>query len=141
MAEVVFDLFPGMDVVVKAAAVADFSPAGISPEKIKKTPGNLVIELSRTIDILKELGRRKTSQFLVGFAAESEDLEKNARRKLEEKSLDLVVANDITSDKTGFASEYNQVIILDKDNNRTEISRSSKQEIAVRIWDRIEALI
>jgi phosphopantothenoylcysteine decarboxylase / phosphopantothenate---cysteine ligase len=141
MAEAVFGFFPGMDVVVKAAAVADFSPAGISPEKIKKTSGNLVIELSRTIDILKELGSRKTSQFLVGFAAESEDLEKNARRKLEEKSLDLVVANDITSDTTGFASEYNQVIILDKDNNRTEISRSSKQEIAVRIWDRIEALI
>ncbi|MFH1966125.1 MAG: bifunctional phosphopantothenoylcysteine decarboxylase/phosphopantothenate--cysteine ligase CoaBC [Acidobacteriota bacterium] len=141
MAEEVFALFPGMDVVVKAAAVSDYSPVSISREKIKKTSGNLVIELTRTIDILKELGSRKTSQFLVGFAAESEDLEENARRKLKEKSLDLVVANDITSDETGFASEYNQVIILDKDNNRIELSRSSKQEIAVRIWDRIEALI
>ena len=141
MAEEVFALFPGMDVVVKAAAVSDYSPASISREKIKKTSGNLVIELTRTIDILKELGSRKTSQFLVGFAAESEDLEENARRKLKEKSLDLVVANDITSDETGFASEYNQLIILDKDNNRIELSRRSKQEIAVRIWDRIEALI
>lgn len=141
MAEEVFALFPDVDVVVKSAAVSDYSPASTSCEKIKKTSGNLVIELTRTIDILKELGSRKTSQVLVGFAAESENLEENARRKLEEKSLDLIVANDITSNDTGFSSEDNQVIILDKDNNRIELPRSSKQEIATRIWDRIEALI
>ena len=133
--------FPDMDVVVKAAAVADYAPASTSSVKIKKTSGNLVIELTRTMDILKELGKRKTSQFLVGFAAESENLEENARRKMEEKSLDLIVANDITSEETGFASEDNQVIILDKENNKIEISRSSKKEIAVCIWDRIEALM
>ena len=141
MADAVFSLFPDMDVVVKAAAVADFAPASTSRVKIKKTSGNLVIELTRTMDILKELGKRKTSQFLVGFAAESENLEENARRKMEEKSLDLIVANDITSAETGFASEDNQVIILDKENNKIEVSRSSKKEIAVCIWDRIEALM
>jgi phosphopantothenoylcysteine decarboxylase/phosphopantothenate--cysteine ligase len=140
MAEEVFNLFPCMDIVVKAAAVSDYAPAIISREKIKKAPGNLVIELTRTTDILKELGSRKTSQFLVGFAAESENLEENAMRKLREKSLDLIVANDITSQDSGFASEDNQVIMLDKEDNRIELSRRSKQGIAAGIWDRIEAL-
>jgi phosphopantothenoylcysteine decarboxylase/phosphopantothenate--cysteine ligase len=140
MAEEVFTLFPGMDIVVKAAAVSDYAPAAISREKIKKDSGNLVIEFTRTTDILKELGSKKTSQFLVGFAAESENLEENARRKLREKSLDLIVANDITSPETGFSSEDNQVIMLDKEDNRIELSRRSKQGIAAGIWDRIEAL-
>ena len=92
------------------------------------------------MDILKELGRKKTSQFLVGFAAESENLEENARRKLRDKSLDLIVANDISSPDTGFASEDNQVIMLDKEDNVVELSRQSKLGIAAGIWDRIETL-
>lgn len=140
MANEVFALFPDMDIVVKAAAVSDYAPTAISREKIKKNPENLVLELTPTIDILKELGRKKSSQFLVGFAAESENLEENAGRKLREKSLDLIVANDITAPESGFASEDNQVFMLDKEEHRIELSRRSKQGIAAGIWDRIEAL-
>ena len=141
MAEAVFEAFPGMDVVVKAAAVSDYSPVSFSREKIRKNSEKLAVEMARTIDILGELGRRKIAQFLVGFAAESENLEENARRKLEEKSLDMIVANDITADGTGFASEYNQVMILDRRNNRIDLPRSRKEVIAARIWDYIEESI
>ncbi len=141
MAEAVFEAFPGMDVVVKAAAVSDYSPVSVSREKIRKSSEKIVVEMARNIDILGELGRRKTSQFLVGFAAESENLEENARRKLDEKSLDLIVANDITADGTGFASEDNQVMILDRGNNRIDLPRSRKEVIAARIWDCIEESI
>ncbi len=140
MAEEVFALYPDMDIVVKAAAVSDYAPVAVSSKKIKKDPETLVIELTRTVDILKELGRKKTSQFLVGFAAESENLEENARRKLRDKSLDLIVANDISSPDTGFASEDNQVIMLDKEDNVVELSRQTKLGIATGIWDRIEKL-
>ncbi len=141
MAEAVFALFPEVDVTIKAAAVADYSPARVSRKKIKKDPGNLVIELERTTDILSELGKRKTHQFLAGFAAESEDLLANASRKLKDKNLDLVIANDITSGVTGFAANENQVTMIDRSNNRIELPRSSKREIASGIWDRIEELL
>jgi len=141
MAEAVFRLFPDMDIVVKAAAVSDYTPVDVSREKISKSPENKMLELTRTVDILLELGKRKTTQFLAGFAAESRDLEESAARKLREKSLDLIVANDITSGDAGFASDNNRVIILDREGRRIELPLSSKREIASRIWDRIEDLI
>lgn len=142
MADAVFALFPRMDIVVKAAAVSDYTPVRVSREKIKKQSGSLLVEMSRTVDILGRLGElRRPGQLLVGFAAESEDLESNARRKLKEKSLDMIIANDITSSQTGFESPENQVVILDSMNGKLEIPRSSKSEIAAKVWDRIELLL
>jgi phosphopantothenoylcysteine decarboxylase/phosphopantothenate--cysteine ligase len=140
MAERVFELFVSADIVVKAAAVGDFAPVDKVHHKVKKRAGNWSLELTRTKDILAELGRRKDQQFLVGFAAESEDLTENARRKLASKSLDLIVANDISRPETGFASDLNQVILIDSDGGEKVLPILSKSEIAFRIWDRIEEL-
>ena len=138
MAEAVFSIFPEMDIVIKAAAVADYTATSISPEKIKKGSGNLNLELTRTVDILGELGKRKTSQFLVGFAAESEDLEAGARKKLKEKSLDMIVANDITAEETGFDADDNQAVVFGREGLISEIPRASKAAVANQIWNYIE---
>ena len=141
MAEAVFAIYPGMDIVVMAAAVADYTPVAVSGSKIKKDSGGMVIQLERTRDILRELGRMKDGQFLVGFAAESENLEDNARKKLGEKNLDLIIANDISSPETGFAAEDNQVVILGGKDLRIELPRCSKREISRGIWNQIEELV
>jgi len=138
MAEAVFLIFPEIDIVIKAAAVADYTATSISPEKIKKGSGNLNLELARTVDILGELGKRKTSQFLVGFAAESGDLEAGARKKLKEKSLDMIVANDITAEETGFDADDNQAVVFGREGLISEIPRASKAAVAHQIWNYIE---
>ena len=129
--------FKWADIVIKSAAVADYKPKEYSKEKIKKGEGDLNICLTRDNDILKSLGEIKTHQVLVGFAAESNNVLENAERKLKNKNLDFIVANDITSSDTGFGSEDNKVVILSKNNEKLELEKMSKKEVASNIFDMI----
>jgi len=126
--------FDNADIVIKAAAVADYKPKNYSTQKIKKGEGELSIEFIRDNDILMELGNRKEKQILVGFAAESQNLKENARLKLQRKNLDYIVANDITAADTGFASEDNKVIIL-SNNEEIHLDKMSKEKIASNLFD------
>jgi phosphopantothenoylcysteine decarboxylase/phosphopantothenate--cysteine ligase len=127
-------------VVIAAAAVSDYRPPEPSLSKLKKTDGPLRLELVRTPDILKSLGDAKGSRLLVGFAAETEDLLANARRKLEAKNLDLIVANDVTAQGAGFGGETNAVVLLRRDGQRRDVPLASKREVAERILDEVIAL-
>lgn len=133
----IFNNFEWADIVIKSAAVADYKPKEYSKEKIKKGEGDLNICLTRDNDILKSLGDIKTHQILVGFAAESKDVLKNAEKKLKNKNLDFIVANDITSSDTGFGSEDNKVVIISKNNEKLELEKMSKKEVASNIFDMI----
>lgn len=133
----VFNNFEWADIVIKSAAVADYKPKEYSKEKIKKGEDDLNICLTRDNDILKSLGDIKTHQILVGFAAESNDVLKNAEKKLKNKNLDFIVANDITSSDTGFGSEDNKVVIISKNNEKLELEKMSKKEVASNIFDMI----
>ena len=117
----IFNNFEWADIVIKSAAVADYKPKEYSKEKIKKGEGDLNICLTRDNDILKSLGDIKTHQVLVGFAAESNDVLKNAEKKLKNKNLDFIVANDITCSDTGFGSEDNKVVIISKNNEKLQV--------------------
>jgi len=128
-------------IIIKAAAVADFRPANYSSGKIKKHQAPSVIDLVPNRDILAELGKtRKAGQFLGGFAAESRNHEEEGRRKLLEKNIDLVVANDITSSDKGFDADTNQVILVDREGS-TELPLLSKEKTADRIWDHVVSLL
>lgn len=129
--------FQWADIVIKSAAVADYKPKEYSKEKIKKGDGDFNLCLTRDNDILKSLGEIKTNQILVGFAAESNNVVENAEKKLRKKNLDFIVANDITSSDTGFGSDYNKVIILSKNNEKIELKKMSKKEVASNIFDMI----
>ena len=127
------------DAVVMAAAVADYQPAEAVGQKIKRRREGLSLSLVRTPDILAELGQRE-GLVKVGFAAESEELLANARRKLEEKGLDLIVANDVTAEGCGFGSDTNKVILLDGQSEE-ELPLLDKYEVAARVLDRVAALV
>lgn len=127
-------------VVVGAAAVSDYRPARRSGSKIKKSDAPVALELVRTSDILKGLGAAKGGRLLVGFAAETEDLLANARKKLETKNLDLIVANDVTAPGAGFGGGTNAVVLLRRDGTRREVPIASKREVAERILDEVVAL-
>ena len=119
------------DICVMCAAVADYKPAGVSPAKIKKRSENVSLELIPTRDILDSLGHWHDRRFLVvGFAAETNDVEKNAARKLHEKNCDIMIANDVSSAKSGMESDKNEVTILFQNGKRQKISRASKKIIA-----------
>lgn len=133
----IFNYYEWADIVIKSAAVADYKPKEYSNQKIKKGEGDLNLCLTRDSDILKSLGEVKTHQILVGFAAESNDVLKNAEKKLKNKNLDFIVANDITATDTGFGSEDNKVIIISKDNEKLELEKMSKREVAKNIFDMI----
>ena len=129
--------FPEQQIVIKAAAVSDFKPKEYSDKKIKKTSDDLHLELVKDADILKRLGELKKSQVLVGFAAESNDLIENAQIKLQKKNLDYIVANDITGEGIGFASEENKVTILCKDGRKIPMNKMSKRQVAEEIFNLI----
>lgn len=130
------------DVLLMAAAVADFRPAKESEQKIKKADGTPSIPLTETADILQEIARRRAAngrpRVVVGFAAESTELEENAARKLREKGLDLIVANDIKGEASGFAADTNQALLLDKAGGVQQLPLMSKSELAERVLERIE---
>ena len=135
MKEAAIKAFKEADIVVKSAAVADYKPEKYSSQKIKKGHGNWSLELTRDNDILMELGNLKENPILVGFAAESENLKENAMAKMEKKNLDYIVANDITSKDTGFASEDNKVIIFSDDKEEIHLEKMSKEKIAANLFD------
>ncbi|MGZ8447991.1 MAG: bifunctional phosphopantothenoylcysteine decarboxylase/phosphopantothenate--cysteine ligase CoaBC [Candidatus Deferrimicrobiaceae bacterium] len=122
------------DAVVMCAAVADFRPASVSPTKIKKDGGGLSLELTPTVDILDRLGRAKGRRVLVGFAAETSDIEKNAIAKMRKKNLDAIVANDVSRTDIGFESDDNEVRIFFSDGEVRELPLATKEGIAVGVW-------
>jgi phosphopantothenoylcysteine decarboxylase/phosphopantothenate--cysteine ligase len=127
--------FAGASLLFMAAAVADYRPKKTAAQKLKKKEGALSLELERTVDILRELMRRRKKQFVVGFAAETENLRENAERKLREKGLDMVVANDVARADAGFETETNAVLILDA-HGVQELPLMTKEEVADRVLDR-----
>jgi phosphopantothenoylcysteine decarboxylase/phosphopantothenate--cysteine ligase len=126
------------DVLIMAAAVADYKVAEVAPHKIKKEDGNLSLELVHTPDILAEV---KGNFIKVGFAAESQNLITNARKKVEKKKLDLIVANDITQSHSGFGADTNKVILIGQDGMPEDLPVMSKRAVAERILDRVCRLL
>lgn len=137
MRKAVLENFDDSDIVIKSAAVADYKVKEYSNEKIKKSDDDLNINFIRDNDILKELGKLKTNQILVGFAAESSNIISNAKRKIESKNLDYIIANDITSADTGFGSDDNRVIIISNDGEEIYLDKMSKKEVSSKIFDTI----
>lgn len=129
------------DVIIMTAAVSDYKPKEFSNEKIKKNDSDLIIQLDRNKDILFELGQIKKNQILVGFAAETTNVEQYAIKKLKKKNLDLIVANDVSNSEIGFATDQNKVIFFDKDENKEELEIMSKDLVAVEILNRIVDLL
>lgn len=141
MYEEVIKRFGHADIVIKSAAVADYRPKHVFHEKMKKQPGDLVIEMERTIDILKTLGEQKTTQFLVGFAAETEHVEEYARKKLQSKNLDMIVANNVSQEGAGFAGDTNIVTIFKRDGSVTTLPLLPKKKVAEEILKEIAGAI
>lgn len=137
MLKAVLEEFDTSDIVVKSAAVADYKPKVYSKEKIKKGSGDLVLELTRDNDILKTLGENKKHQILVGFAAESNDVLKNAHKKLEGKNLDYIVANNITEKDAGFGTDTNRVIIIKRDGTSISLDNMSKRLVGYELFNMI----
>jgi phosphopantothenoylcysteine decarboxylase / phosphopantothenate---cysteine ligase len=133
MKDAVLALYPKMDIVVKAAAVADYRPAELAPQKIKKGSATLQFSLTKTDDILELLGKQKKNQVLVGFAAETERLLESAKEKLTRKNLDLLVANDVS--KGVFGSDTSSVFVIDRKGDTVTLPQQSKQAIAGKILD------
>jgi phosphopantothenoylcysteine decarboxylase/phosphopantothenate--cysteine ligase len=137
----VLDRFDDADAVVMVAAVADFRPESPAAHKIKKEEGPPEVRLVPTPDILRELGERKGDRVLVGFAAETGDLEAAGRRKLAQKNLDLVVVNEVGKPGTGFASDTNRAMILSPAGVEEPLRTWTKQELARAICDRLSKLL
>ena len=128
--------FENTDIVIKAAAVADFRPKRIADDKLKKADGMDSIELEPTKDILKELGKNKKNRFICGFSMETKNMTENSRKKLENKNLDMIVCNNLKVEGAGFQGDTNVVTVIDK-TNITELGIMSKTEFADKILDRI----
>ena len=137
MRDRVFEYLEPAGIVIKAAAVADFHLAKVPPHKMKKTAARLSLELDPTPDILAELGRKKGDRLLVGFAAETENLQQEARRKLEAKNCDMVVGNLVGGEDQGFESDQNEVLLALRTGELIPVPRASKREVADRIFDEI----
>lgn len=131
--------FENTDIVIKAAAVADFRPKQIASDKLKKADGMDSIELEPTKDILKELGKNKKTQFICGFSMETQNMTENSKKKLDTKNLDMIVCNNLKVEGAGFQGDTNVVTIIDK-TNTTELGIMSKTEVADKILDRIAEL-
>lgn len=130
MYEAAHSHFEQMDVAILSAAVADYRPAEVAPEKIKKNDGTMVLELTKTQDILASLGAIKKNQFLVGFALETENEEANAKSKLKKKNLDLIVLNSLRDKGAGFQTDTNKVTLISKDNKVLPFPVKDKSEVA-----------
>lgn len=140
MRQAVLEHFPRVDVLIKTAAVADFRPKVVAQDKVKKDMAELSIPLERNPDILAEVGQHKGTRILVGFAAETQDLLANAAQKVRSKHLDFIVANDISNPAIGFASNDNQVHILDAHGHVETLPTMAKVSLADAILDRVQAL-
>jgi phosphopantothenoylcysteine decarboxylase/phosphopantothenate--cysteine ligase len=138
MRDAVLHLLPQSSIVIKTAAVADYRPKSAAGQKIKRK-GPMSLELEATHDILKELSSKKTSQIIVGFAAETENVLENARQKLLAKNLDAIVVNDVSREGVGFDSDRNAVTIITRD-EVLEVPETTKWEVAQRVLDQIVKL-
>lgn len=136
MYEAILAEYDTADIVVKTAAVADYRPKNQHAQKMKKQPGDAVIELERTQDILATLGEKKKHQLLIGFAAETNDVEAYAKGKLERKNANYIVANDVTEEGSGFGTDTNSVILISRD-GAEKFSHLPKKELARRLFETI----
>lgn len=137
----VMENFEGNDIVIMVAAVSDSRPGKVSKKKLKKEGIGNVLSLTPTPDILQEIGRKKGDKMLIGFAAEVDDIEKNAIVKMQNKNLDMIVANKVGEPHSGFGSDTNLVKIIDRDGNVEELPLLSKSEVAMKILDRIVEML
>ena len=133
MREKVLSEFDSVDAVIMSAAVADYRVKNISPQKIKKSAETLTLELVKNPDILKELGKLKKNQILIGFAAETENLIEYAQKKLVEKNLDFIVANNVTTAGAGFGTDTNVASIIKRSGEVENFPLMSKSELAEKI--------
>jgi phosphopantothenoylcysteine decarboxylase/phosphopantothenate--cysteine ligase len=141
MASAVKELARESRIVIMAAAVADYRPEKALDQKLKKQGEDLPLRLTRTADILAELGRNKKESILVGFAAETENMESNARKKMQSKNLDMIVANDVSQPGMGFGSEENRALLMFPDGRTVQTEKTRKREICRVIFNEIEALL
>lgn len=137
MADAVFDHAEQADIIIKVSAVADYHPDTVSEHKLKKTDDVARLTLSKNPDILKELGARKKNQFLVGFAAETRDLDDNAVEKMNQKNLDMIAGNLVGDPTSGFGTDTNQVTLYFRDGKREPLPVLTKDEVAHILLDRI----
>jgi phosphopantothenoylcysteine decarboxylase/phosphopantothenate--cysteine ligase len=137
MALAVFDNFEHYDIIIKTAAVSDYRPKEKAEQKLKKDKDELVLSLERTQDILKEIGRSKKEQVLVGFAAETEHLERHAEQKLAEKNLDIIVGNIVGHSDSGFGADTNTVTLFYKGGTKENLPQMPKDDVANLLLDRI----
>lgn len=133
--------YPQADIVIMAAAISDFRFVRMMPQKVKKQELEEKVKLAPTQDILKKLGKKKGKKVLVGFAAETENVVDNALKKIREKNLDLIVANDVSEEGIGFESDLNLVSIIFPDGRTIQTEKRSKQEISQKVLDTIEDII
>jgi phosphopantothenoylcysteine decarboxylase/phosphopantothenate--cysteine ligase len=136
----VFEFYDKTDIGIASAAVADYAPRDVAKEKIKKDDDNLTIELVKNPDILKTMGEKKTHQFLVGFALETQNEEENAKGKLAKKNLDMIVLNSLRDEGAGFKNDTNKIKIFTK-TEKKEFDLKSKDDVAKDILDFVEAQI
>ncbi|WP_288435786.1 bifunctional phosphopantothenoylcysteine decarboxylase/phosphopantothenate--cysteine ligase CoaBC [uncultured Chryseobacterium sp.] len=134
----VFKFYDKIDIGIASAAVADYAPKEVAKEKIKKNDENLTIELVKNPDILKTMGEKKTHQFLVGFALETQNEEENAKGKLEKKNLDMIVLNSLRDEGAGFKNDTNKIKIFTR-TEKKEFDLKSKDQVAKDILDYVEA--
>ncbi len=140
MKDAVLERLSEASIFVGVAAVADYRPANPAAQKLKKTASLLSLELEPTVDILAEVGKHKGDRMVIGFAAETQNLAAEGRRKLESKNCDLVVANLVGQDGTGFEGDENEVLLITREGQPQAIGRAAKTEIAQRILDAVVAL-
>src|ERR1700704_6668377 len=140
MRDAVFANLDPATIIVKAAAVADFHLSKVPEQKVKKTAARLSLELDPTPDILSELGRKKEDRLLIGFAAETENLKSEAKRKLEAKGCDMIVGNLVGQPEGSFESDQNEVTLALRSGEFIELPRASKRVIADGILDQVMRL-
>lgn len=141
MLEAVMQRYHEADVVIKSAAVADYRPKYVFDQKMKKQPGEAVLELERTTDILRTLGERKEHQLLVGFAAETEQVDEYAQKKLASKNLDMIVANNVTTEGAGFGTDTNIVTLYKRSGESKELPILSKHDVATEVLKEVKEML
>ena len=141
MLEAVMQRYHEADVVIKSAAVADYRPKHVFDQKMKKQPGEAVLELERTTDILRTLGEQKEHQLLVGFAAETEQVDEYAQKKLLSKNLDMIVANNVTTEGAGFGTDTNIVTLYKRSGESKELPILSKHDVATEVLKEVKEML
>jgi phosphopantothenoylcysteine decarboxylase/phosphopantothenate--cysteine ligase len=140
MRDAVLNRLPESTIIIKSAAVADYHVANVPQQKVKKTAAKVSIDLDPTPDILAECGRRKEDRILIGFAAETQNMVEEAKRKMTTKNCDMVVGNLVSQEGIGFESDSNEVTLVTRAGDIVKIQKAPKREIADRIFDQLPKL-